>query len=197
MTLDLVINTLIFFCTAVCFVLDFRQEGVWSWKNGARALRFFTILSNLFCACACLAVVFCLCSGAFPRWVWILKYIGTAAVTVTLLTVMVFLGPSMGYKNLLTGAGFWYHLVSPLLAIVSFCFLERIYGMSFSLSLLGIAPVLLYGLAYLYKVVLCPEEKRWEDFYGYNKSGKWPISFAAMLAGAFLICLMLRLLCRL
>ena len=197
MTLDLVINALIFVCTALCFVLDFRQEGIWSWKNGARALRFFTILSNLFCACACLAVVFCLRSGALPRWVWIVKYVGTSAVTVTLLTVMVFLGPALGYKSQLSGAGFYYHLVGPLLAIVSFCFLERVFDLSFVLSLLGIVPVLLYGLFYLYKVVLCPEEKRWEDFYGYNKSGKWPISFAAMMVGAFVICLLLRLFYRL
>ena len=196
MTLDLVINALIFICTAVCYVLDFRQNGVWSWKNGVYALRFFTLLSNLFCACACLAVVLSAGGRGLPFWVWILKYIGTSAVTVTLLTVMVFLGPALGYKNQLSGAGFYYHLVGPLLAIVSLCFLERVYALSFALSLLGIVPVLLYGLVYLYKVVLCPQGKRWEDFYGYNKSGKWPISFAAMLIGAFLICLLLFLLCR-
>ena len=197
MTLDLVINALIFFCTALCFVLTFRKEGVWSWKNGTEALHYFTILSNLFCACACLAAVFCLRSGTLPRSVWILKYIGTTAVTVTLLTVLFFLGPSLGYKTLLSGISFYYHLAGPLLAIVSFCFLERFYDLSFALSLLGIAPVLLYGLVYLYKVVLCPEDRRWEDFYGYNKSGKWPISFAAMLTGAFLICVLLRLFFRL
>ena len=123
------------------------------------------------------------CRGALPPF-----------VTVTLLTVIVFLGPALGYKSQLSGAGFYYHLVGPLLAIVSFCFLERVFDLSFVLSLLGIVPVLLYGLFYLYKVVLCPEEKRWEDFYGYNKSGKWPISFAAMMVGAFVICLLLRLL---
>ena len=115
MTLDLVINALIFICTAVCYVLDFRQNGVWSWKNGVYALRFFTLLSNLFCACACLAVVLSAGGRGLPFWVWILKYIGTSAVTVTLLTVMVFLGPALGYKNQLSGAGFYYHLVVPLL----------------------------------------------------------------------------------
>ncbi len=194
---DFVINAVIVICTALCFVLDFRKDGVWSWKNGVQALRFFTLLSNLFCAGICLLLVFFLRSGALPRWVWVLKYIGTAAVTVTLFTVMVFLGPSVGYKNLLCGAGFYYHLAGPLLAIVSFCFLERLFELSFALSLLGIVPVLLYGLVYLYKVVLCPEARRWEDFYGYNKSGKWPVSFAAMLAGAFLICILLRFLYRL
>ena len=194
MTPDLLLNALVFLCTAVCYVLNFRKDGVWSWKNGLYVLRYFTLLSNLFCACACLAAVFCLSSGTFPRWVWIARYVGTASVTVTLLTVMVFLGPALGYKSHLSGFGFYYHLAGPLLAIVSFCFLERVYVLSFALSLLGMVPVLLYGLVYLYKVVLGPQEKRWEDFYGYNKSGRWPVSFTAMLIGAFLICLLLRFL---
>ena len=47
--------------------------------------------------------------------------------------------------------------------------------------------MLLYGLLYLYKVLYAPEEKRWDDFYTFNREGKWPVSFAAMLLGAFLI----------
>ena len=61
--------------------------------------------------------------------------------------------------------------------------------MSFSQSLWGLLPVVLYGPLYLYRILYAPEGKRWEDFYGFNKSGKWPISFAAMLAGTFLICM--------
>ena len=57
-------------------------------------------------------------------------------------------------------------------------------------------PVVLYGALYLYKVVLVPEESRWEDFYGFNKGGKWRTSFTAMIVGAFLVCVILRLLCR-
>jgi hypothetical protein len=34
-----------------------------------------------------------------------------------------------------------------------------------------------------------PEGKRWDDFYGFNKNGKWPVMFAVMLTGTFLICL--------
>ena len=62
-------------------------------------------------------------------------------------------------------------------------------GMSFGVSLFGLLPVLLYGPLYLYKTVYAPEDKRWDDFYAFNKTGKWPISFAAMFTGTFLICL--------
>ena len=51
-------------------------------------LRYFTTLSNLFCAAACLlTAVFRLCGGA-PKAVLLLKFVGTAAVSVTCLTVV-------------------------------------------------------------------------------------------------------------
>ena len=58
-------------------------------------------------------------------------------------------------------------------------------------SLLGVIPVILYGFVYLYEVVMIG---RWDDFYGYNKNGKWPVSMAAMFVGGFLVCVMVRVL---
>ena len=103
-----------------------------------------------------------------------------------MLTVFLFLGPNMGYKKLLTGTDLYMHLVTPLLAILTFfCFEKR--EMSFQTALLGVLPVLLYGILYLYKVIYAPENRRWDDFYGFNMGGRWPISFAAMLMGGLAI----------
>ena len=150
-------------------------------------MRFFTVLSNLFCAGAALLM----CHFPYSRGVWMLKYAGTTAVTVTMLTVFLFLAPSMGkggLAKLLKGADLFMHLITPLLALVSFCVFEK-RGMSFGTALFGMISVILYGPWYLYRVVYAPEEKRWEDFYGFNKGGKWPVSFAMMAAGTFLICM--------
>ena len=191
MALDIVINLFIFFYTFYAVVSYFRSEGHWDKANGLKALRFFTNLSNLFCAVAALLVVLTNTAQGLAYWAWILKYIGTAAVIVTFLTVLFFLGPAIGYKELLSGKGFYLHLCGPLLALLSFCFLERAYELSFSLSLIGCLPVILYGFVYLYEVVIW---ENWEDFYGYNKDGKWPISMAAMFIGGFLVCILIRLL---
>ena len=193
----MILNWLLFLGTAVSYAACFRSEEGWSVKNGLAALRFYTLLSNLFCAAAALAFALAARSGAVPHGIWLAKYVGTAAVTVTMITVLVFLGPALGYKSQLSGFGLWLHLIGPLVAIVSFCFFERLYPLPLPLALSGLLPVVLYGLVYLYKVVLCPEEKRWEDFYGYNKDGKWQIAFAAMMIGGALVCLLLRLLYRL
>jgi hypothetical protein len=92
---------------------------------------------------------------------------------------------------MLSGKDLYLHLCGPLLAIVSFCFMERWYALSFFLSLLGILPVIIYGFVYLFEVVIL---KNWEDFYGYNKDGKWKLSMAAMFAGGFAVCMLIRIL---
>ena len=194
MTLIYVANTLIVLFTALCLCVCFRKDGKWSLQAGLRALRFFTTLSNVLCAIASLLIILTLRQGTVPHGVWLLKYIGTAAVGVTFMTVMVFLGPTMGYRDQLKGFAFYLHVSGPLIAVISFCFLERWYPLSFALSLTGMLPVILYGTLYLNRVVTV---KRWEDFYGFNKNGKWQISFSAMVAGSFLVCVILWLLCRL
>ena len=184
--MDNAINILIFVITAISFLFCFRKDGRWDLRAGKKSLRFFTILSNLFCAVSALLWVL---SSSY--WAWLLKYVGTVAVTVTLLTVIFFLGPNMGYKPLFSGKDLYLHLCGPLLAIVSFCFMECQFALSFSLSLLGILPVIIYGFVYLVEVVIL---KNWEDFYGFNKDGKWKISMAAMFAGGFAVCMLIRIL---
>ena len=192
--MDIFFNLVIVLCTLYCSILCFRdKEGNWSFSEFCRKLRFFTLLSNLLSAFASLVALFFLRNGGLPHGVWLLKYLGTASVTVTFLTVMVFLGPTMGYKSQLEGWSFYLHVIGPLLAIISFCFLERNWLLSFAVALLGLLPVVLYGILYLYKVVIA---KQWEDFYGFNKNGKWKISFSAMVIGTFLVCILLWLLCR-
>ena len=165
----------------ICRKVKKKNESV-----GA-VFRYFTTLSNLLCALASLAAALSAAAVGISFGVSVFKYVGTCAVTVTLVTVFVFLAPAIGgLKPLLEEDGLFLHLICPLAAIVSYCFFDRA-AMSFSFTLLGASPVLLYGLLYMYKVIFAPEEKRWDDFYTFNREGKWPVSFAAMLLGAFLI----------
>ena len=189
--LDLILNILIFGITLAVVVTYFRKDGKWAPERGRFAFRFFTCQSNVLCACAALLAAVFGMAGSLPRWVWVLKYMGTVAVTVTMLTVFLFLWPSIGkggLKKLMEGSELFVHLINPLMAIVSFCLFER-QGMTFAESLWGLVPVAVYGQHYLYRVVHAPEEKRWEDYYGFNKQGKWPVAFGIMMAGAFALCL--------
>lgn len=185
-TASVIINAAICVTTLIILILNFRKDGTWQVERGLQSFRFFTVLSNAFCGITALVMVI---DNASPVAV-MLKYLATVSVTVTLLTVFLFLGPSQGgYKDLLRGDNLYMHLIGPLLAIISFCLFEK-QRMSFGTALIGVAPVLLYGAVYLYKVVIAPENRRWDDFYGFNKGGKWQISYAAMIGGTLIICVL-------
>lgn len=186
--LSTIINTIIFLTTTVLVAGLFFQEGKWQPESGIKAFRYFTVLSNVLCAVSALVMAISQVSGSVSPGVVMFKYLGTVSVTVTLLTVLFFLGPTIGYKVLLSGRDLFLHLIGPLLAIISFCFLEK-KGISLGKALLGLLPVIIYGCVYLCKVVFSPEDKRWEDFYGFNKGGKWPVAFAAMMLGTLIVCL--------
>lgn len=183
-TIPMLLNLYIFAVTLFFTVRFFRKDGQWSLARGRGAFRFFTVQSNALCAASALLI----CLLPESREAWLLKYVGTAAVTVTMLTVLFFLGPAMGYGNLLKGSDLFMHLITPLAALISFCAFEK-RGMGFGDALWGLVPVVVYGVWYLYKILYAPKEKRWEDFYGFNKTGKWPVSMAAMFLGAFAVCM--------
>ena len=191
--MDIILNLLIFLVTTGLVLGVPRKDCEWDPGRWKAAFRFFTVQSNVLCAAACLLTAVCEMTGEVPEWAWLLKYAGTAAVTVTMLTVFLFLAPMVGenwVKVLLTGtpSDLFMHLITPVAALVSFCVFEK-RGMSFMQALWGILPVLLYGILYIRKILYAPAEKRWDDFYGFNRGGKMAVSAAGMLAGTFVICM--------
>ena len=161
---------------------------------------FFTTDSNVLAALACLALLPFNIKGQkpgldgtpLPRWAFLLKYVGTAAVTVTFMTVMLFLGPIYSYPALFKGANLYLHGVCPLLCIVSFCCAEA-GRLGFKDMLLGLLPVLAYGVVYFVMVVGLGA---WKDFYAFNMGGMWYVSAVAMVAATFVFCVLLRFLHR-
>ncbi|MBR1708682.1 MAG: hypothetical protein IJ719_07640 [Clostridia bacterium] len=188
-TASIIINIIIFICTLIVILSYFRKDGKWQMESGRIMFRFFTVLSNTFCAVTALMMAVSQISGTVSPFVLEMKYLGTVSVTVTFVTVFLFLIPFQGgVKKWLTGGNIYMHLIGPLLAIFSFIFLEK-QKMTFGTAMTGLLPMLLYGAVYLYKVMFAPEGKRWEDVYGFNREGKWPIACVAMTILATLICI--------
>ena len=149
----------------------------------------FLIVQALFCALTALILLVCELCGAMPAWAVTLKYMGTVAVTVTLCTVFLFLLPvSRSLEGLLsTGPERIMHVVTPLLAILSFLCFEKGDMTAWAIPL-GVLPVLLYGWLYLDRVVVV---RAWPDFYGFNKNNKWKLSFSLMAAGTIVVAVLL------
>ena len=162
--------------------------------SGAWAFIYFTVDSNVLCAAACLlAALYRAASGKMPWWVLIFKYIGTTAVTVTLMTVVVFLGPVLGYTGMFSGINLYLHLLAPLAAILSFVFWDDERKLNKKFIGLSVLPTFLYGMVYLYQVVCVGAENGgWHDFYGFNMGGRWYVSVVAMLLATALLGVILR-----
>ena len=168
-----VINEAIVFITALSMRAVIRRT-----EKGKlpETFRYFTVLSNLFVALTALILLVCEFFGVLP------------AVTLTFLVVLLFLWPSLGsIQGLWDGPELFMHLVTPLLAVLSFLFYEK-QGLSAWIIPLGLLPVLLYGWLYLDRVVVT---KTWRDMYGFNKNGRWKLSFILMLLGAAVIAVLL------
>ena len=172
---------------------------------GKKALRYYTTLSNIFSAVACgIALIFefqnlCLCGVVFPHWVTLLKFYSAAAVTLTFVTVMLYLGPTIGYGKLLSRTSFHMHLAGPVLSVFSICVLEDFDRISVEETLVGMIPLIVYAWVYLRQVIMVSERdeegnliKGWEDFYGFNRGGKWYVFGIVMFVGYALILFGLR-----
>ena len=165
--LSVAVNVLIVLMVLAAWLI--RSDGVFLSSTGLRNLRYFTVLSNLLCGLSSLVYVIALLCGkrkgnfGVSRPVWLLKYAGTVSVTLTLLTVLLFLGPVFGYSSMFQGANFWFHLIIPIVAILCFCFFDEGNALSFPESFVAAIPMLIYGAVYLCNIL-------------FNGVGEWPDS---------------------
>lgn len=140
-------------------------------QRGWASLRYFTVLSNLFSAVASAVylVIGITSAGSLAGWLIVLKLMAATSVTLTLLTVLAFLGPRMGWKRMFAGGNFWLHLVLPLLAILDCCLFVPTEALPFWATFMPLIPVYIYGLWYIITVVVRGTEKDGVvyDFYGF------------------------------
>ena len=181
---------------------------IWTWlkmalrSGGGRltarsfsSLRNFTTLSNLLEALAALVWLACQGPGKAKKSAETLKYAAAVSVGLTLLIVIVFLGPMFGYRGMFDGSNLWFHLLVPLLAMAEFILLgDR--PMDRRENILALAPMLLYGVYYVGCAAVngISAGRRSGDWYGFFTWGWGPgIGVCAAIIGlTFLIGLALR-----
>ena len=157
--------------------------------------RYYTTLSNIFGALIAVpvmvgAVLRLAGKGpAFPKALQVLRFVSVCALTVTMMTVVVFLGPMFGWNGMFEGANYWFHLVNPLLSVFSFLFLEPENRYPRILPFAGIVQTVLYGAVYIPMVL----SGRWPDFYGFNIGGHLILSLLIVLAANLLLAWLLLL----
>ena len=106
--ISLAMNIFIFLATTgVVISYFFGNDGQYHIEPSFR-FNLFTTDSNILCGVSALIMaVFQIRqiknNKSVPRWAFILKYTGTCALAVTFFTVIFFLGPSMGFMEMVFG----------------------------------------------------------------------------------------------
>lgn len=163
------------------------EHGMELSAHGFSSLKFFTVLSNLFNGGVCLAYAFRLWKEkTFGSKQKTVKLLATAAVGLTFLTVMGFLGPLYGYAKMFKGANLWFHLLLPLLSFFSFMVLEQEKKIPFRNTFYAVIPTALYEIGYVSNLLIngigtWPDTN---DIYGFMN---WGIGPAAVIAVVILL----------
>jgi hypothetical protein len=116
-----------------------------------------------------------------------LKLMATTAVSLTFIIVFTYLGPISkdGIISLLQNSNIFFHLVIPVLSIITFTLFERTNKLKFKDSLYGIIPTIIYAVLYLTNILIHMENGKVSpvyDWYWFVQNGvKTAIIVAPMI----------------
>ncbi|MCR5490851.1 MAG: hypothetical protein K6F32_01840 [Bacilli bacterium] len=189
---------IVVFVTMSTVVLYFGSDGVLA-AGGPALFKFFTTDSNVLLGiCALInipldAMVLLGKRERISKIYNIIFHVGNVSTSVTLLTVIFFLGPTMGYQAMYVGMVLFMHLINPLLGLVRYIvFGGHIEEFSWQQSFFGIIPMFVYGIFYVINVVVHNGYGVYDyDWYGFGAGGPVgaAISFIVMLLATAAICI--------
>ena len=153
-------------------------------STGIYMLRFFTVESNMFMGIV--SLIFAIDEISVLKGKkkeisakkYILKLMATVAVSLTFFVVFTYLGPiaEHGLSSLLMNSNLFFHLIIPILSILTFVLFERTDKLKFRYTFYGIVPSLLYGVYYLINILVHMENGKVSpiyDWYWFVQNGIW------------------------
>ena len=153
------------------------------------AFRYFTVDSNVLLGVVALTMIpldVMVLKGKWeklPRWAFLLLHTATMSTNITMLTVLFFLGPTMGYGSMYAHSLLFLHLLSPLAGLARYLFFSaKSETMVWHLSMLGAGPMILYGTIYVINVVAHDGygDSNY-DWYGFGSGGPGVAAFSSIL----------------
>ena len=166
--------------------------------------RFFTVDSNLFIGIISLIYIIYevkLVKGKIkklPSNLNIIKYIATVSVALTFTVVFLYLGPITkgGVILLLKNSNLFFHLLIPLLSIITLIFFDNVNNLKFCHTFYGLVPTFLYGVFYIGNILIHMENGKVlpkYDWYYFVQNGVWTavIVIPIMLLITYIISLLL------
>ena len=196
----LILNILVVIATTAITVSYYFHSNNPLVETGLDSYKFFTTDSNILAAISALVMIpyeIGILRGKrdkLPHAAVVFKFVGMVAVMLTFLTVIFLLLPVYDAGFLLLGTAFHMHLAGPLIALVTFLFLETDSKIRFPETFLAVIPSAVYGAVYLTEVVIIGEQNGgWMDFYTFNRGGYWYITSVVIIGITYLIALVTRI----
>lgn len=198
--ISLVLNIIIVILTILSSIMMFTG---FKFMNGSEPIlevtklgmfKFFTVDSNFLVGISSLILAIYekrLLDNSItsiPIKYYILKFMATVSVSLTLLVVFIYLGPISkdGIGSMLQNSNLFFHLIIPLLSMISFIFFEYHKNFKFKYVFSSIIPTVAYAIFYLINVLLHVENGKVSpiyDWYYFIQGGLWQI----MIVGPLMI----------
>ena len=181
----IIIDSLIVICVAYGTWLMFTRggDGTGLISSGLENLKYYTVLSNLFCGIVALAELVAHISRKSKFDFTMLKFMAATVTGLTAVIIAAFLQPTYPDLNMYQGSNLWFHLIVPVIAVAECVFTSDVASMlTFGRTMLTMIPSAVYGLFYALNILFrgigtWPDTNDW---YGFLNWG-WPIGIIIFL----------------
>ena len=186
------INGALSFIVLVWLIIE-ANVAVTEFTSTADIFKYFTVQSNVISGAVSIAfAVYAVMLikgkiGEIPGFLYILRLLATTSVSLTMITVLVYLGPLFGYVFMLSRYNFFYHLLLPLLAIVSFLFFDITDKISFKQTFIALSHFGVYAIVYLSLVLTHIEDGAVPAAYDWYSFTYLGINAAFIIAAVLLV----------
>ena len=190
------ITMVIFAVTGTVLMFTVSPEAGTLHASGIENLKYYTVLSNLFCGLVSFIYLLAVLFRQDPDKIRGLKLASLVGVVITFAVVAFMFGPLYGFLRFYKGSNLFFHLLLPLAAIFEFI-LTQWEWMPFRYAVFATVPTLLYGIGYTLNIVKNGVGGPWpdsNDFYAFLSWG-WQMGmmiFAAIVLLAFIIACIFR-----
>jgi hypothetical protein len=181
----IIIDILIVICVAygTWLMLTRGDDGTGLISSGLENLKYYTVLSNLFCGIVALAELVAHISRKSKFDFTMLKFMAATVTGLTAVIIAAFLQPTYPDLNMYQGSNLWFHLIVPVIAVAECVFTSDVASMlSFGRTMLTMIPSAVYGLFYAINILIrgvgtWPDTNDW---YGFLNWG-WPVGIIIFL----------------
>ena len=173
-----ILDTLIILCVAYGTWLMLTQggDGTGLKSSGLENLKYYTVLSNLFCGIVAFAEMVAYICRKVEFDFTMLKFMGATVAGLTAVIIAAFLQPTYPDIDMYQGSNLWFHLIVPVIAVVECIFTaDGASKISFRRTLFTMIPSAVYGLFYIINILIrgvgtWPHSNDWYGFLNWGWS---------------------------